>query len=115
MKFSVDKQEKYIIYEFMEEKLTSANAPLLKSELVMAGTEGYQNIILDLSDVSFVDSSGLSAILIGNRICSEADGVFAICGLSDAVKSLISISQLDDVLNIFSTQHDALNAINEQA
>lgn len=112
MKFSVDKQDNVIVYEILEEKLTSVNAPILKSELVMANTEGYINIIVDLDKVRFVDSSGLSAILVGNRICTEHDGTFALCGLNDTVKNLIKISQLDDVLNIFSTQFDALNAIN---
>jgi anti-sigma B factor antagonist len=113
MKFSVDKQENVIVYEILEDKLTSINAPILKSELVMASTEGYSNIIIDLDKVRFVDSSGLSAILVGNRLCTEQDGVFALCGLNDIIKNLIKISQLDDVLNIFSTQYDALEAIND--
>jgi anti-anti-sigma factor len=114
MKFSVDKQEGMIIYEILEDKLTSLNAPVLKSELLMASSEGYKNIVVDLDKVKFVDSSGLSALLVGNRICKEAKGIFALCGLNDTVKSLVKISQLGDVLHIFSTQHDATGAIHEK-
>ncbi|HNB37824.1 MAG TPA: STAS domain-containing protein, partial [Chitinophagales bacterium] len=96
MKFNVDKQENVIVYEILEDKLTSANAPILKSELVLANTEGYNNIIIDLNNVRFVDSSGLSAILVGNRLCNEVDGIFALSGLNDTIKNLIKISQLDD-------------------
>lgn len=113
MKFNVDKQENVIVYEILEDKLTSANAPILKSELVLANTEGYNNIIIDLNNVRFVDSSGLSAILVGNRLCNEVDGIFALSGLNDTIKNLIKISQLDDILNIFSTKSDAIEAIQE--
>ena len=113
MKFNVDKQENVIVYEILEDKLTSANAPILKSELVLANTEGYNNIIIDLNNVRFVDSSGLSAILVGNRLCNEVDGIFALSGLNDMIKNLIKISQLDDILNIFSTKSDAIEAIQE--
>lgn len=114
MKFSVDKQEGLIIYEILDEKLTSLNAPVLKSELLMANSEGYKNIIVDLDKVKFVDSSGLSALLVGNRICKDAKGIFALCGLNDSVKTLIKISQLGDVLHIYSTQHDALAALQDK-
>lgn len=111
MKFNVDKQENVIIYEILEDKVTSVNAPILKSELVLSNTEGYANIVVDFTNVRFVDSSGLSAILIGNRMCEEAGGIFALCGLNDTIKGLIKISQLEDVLNIFSTKIDATEAI----
>ena len=113
MKFNVDKQENVIVYEILEDKLTSANAPILESELVLANTEGYNNIIIDLNNVRFVDSSGLSAILVGNRLCNEVGGIFALSGLNDTIKNLIKISQLDDILNIFSTKSDAIEAIQE--
>ncbi|MEN9447050.1 MAG: hypothetical protein RJA25_340 [Bacteroidota bacterium] len=114
MKFSVDKQEGVVIYELLEEKLTSVNAPTLKSELVLANTEGFKNIVVDLSKVKFVDSSGLSALLTGHRLCKEEKGIFALCGINDMVKSLIKISQLEDVLHVYSTQTDAVDAINNK-
>ena len=76
MKFSVDKRDNVVVYELLDDKLNSMNAPILKSELVMANTEGFKNIIVDLDKVKFVDSSGLSALLIGHRICKEEKGIF---------------------------------------
>ena len=107
MKFAVDKQEKLVSLELQESKLNSLTSPKLKSELVILREEGYRNIIFDLSKVEFVDSSGLSSILIGNRICKEADGTFAICSLQEQVKKLIKISQLENILNIFPTNSEA--------
>ncbi len=114
MKFSVDKQDKLVVYELLDEKLTSLNAQILKSELVVANAEGFKNIVVDLDKVKFVDSSGLSALLTGHRLCKEEKGIFGLCGLNDTVKNLIKISQLDDVLHIYSTQHDATAAIDKK-
>ncbi len=114
MKFSVDKREQVVVYELLDDKLNSLNAPVLKSELVLANAEGYKNMIVDLDKVKFVDSSGLSALLIGHRLCKDEKGIFALCGLNDSVKGLIKISQLEDVLHIYSTQHDAENALDKK-
>ncbi|MCO5229834.1 MAG: STAS domain-containing protein [Chitinophagales bacterium] len=107
MKFIIDKKEFYVIIELLTEKLMSTNAPMLKSEFAIISAEGYRNLIIDLKNVSFVDSSGLSSILLANRICNEVGGVLAISNLGAQVKSLIKISQLEDVLNIFSTLQEA--------
>ncbi len=111
MKFTIDKKDTYGILKIDEEKLLSTNAPSLKTELVMLNTEGFKNIILDLSEVLHIDSSGLSAILIGNRICKEANGTFVITGLNDQVKRLIEISQLEPVLNIVPTLSESVDFV----
>ncbi|MEZ5003848.1 MAG: STAS domain-containing protein [Chitinophagales bacterium] len=109
MKFSVDKQEKVVSISLQEEKLNSLTAPKLKSELIILREEGYRNIVFDLSEVKFVDSSGLSSILVGNRICKEAGGTFVICGLNEQVQKLIKISQLENILSIFLTKSEAID------
>jgi anti-anti-sigma factor len=111
MKFSVNKADKYVSLELQEDKLNSLTAPKLKSELVILREEGYRNIIFDLGKVEFVDSSGLSSILIGNRIAKEAGGTFAICSLNEQVQKLIKISQLDNILNILPTNSEAVDFV----
>ncbi|MEM9391985.1 MAG: STAS domain-containing protein, partial [Bacteroidota bacterium] len=100
MKYTIDKQEKYTLLKLHEEKLDSSIAPSLKSELIKIQAEGINNIILDLSEVKYTDSSGLSALLVGNRIVQEDGGIFVLASLSDHTTKLIKISQLDSVLNI---------------
>jgi anti-anti-sigma factor len=114
MKYSVDKQDKYTVFKLHEEKLDTVLAPSLKSELVTLNAEGVANIILDLSEVKYTDSSGLSAILVGNRVFGESEGFFVIARIQDHVMKLIKISQLDSVLNITETVEDAIEAILEE-
>lgn len=111
MKYTIDKQDKYSLLKLHEDKLDSNIAPNLKSELITMHAEGIKNIILDLSDVKYTDSSGLSALLVGNRVIQEDGGIFVLSGLSDHTMKLIKISQLDSVLNILPTIEEAIDAV----
>lgn len=111
MKYTIDKQEKYCLLRLHEEKLDSNVAPNLKSELITLHAEGIRSIILDLSEVKYTDSSGLSALLVGNRIMQEDSGIFVLACLSDHTMKLIKISQLDSVLNIVPTVEEAVDAV----
>ncbi len=113
MDFKIDKKDKYTIIQVLDEKLDTHIAPTLKSELVLIAGNGEKNIILDLSNVKYCDSSGLSAILVANRLCKNANGKFLLTGLNDAVERLITISQLDTVLNITNTVSDAAAIITD--
>lgn len=111
MKYSIDKNEQYSILRLQEEKLDSPLSPALKSEFVTLNAEGIKNIIIDLTEVKYVDSSGLSALLVGNRIYNEDGGIFILSALNDHVMKLIKISQLNNVLNILPTVEEAIDAI----
>jgi anti-sigma B factor antagonist len=111
MKYSIDKQEKYTMLRLNEDKLDSHVAPQLKSEMVTLHAEGVRNIILDLSEVKYTDSSGLSALLVGNRILQEDNGIFILTRLSDHTMKLIKISQLDSVLHILPTVEEGIDAV----
>lgn len=111
MQFSIDKKEKYVVFKLNEQKLNTLIAAELKSELLLLNTQGYNNIVLDLTDSLYCDSSGLSAILVGNRLCRNSSGAFVITGLSEAVRKLIQISQLDQVLVITSSTADAIEFV----
>lgn len=111
MKFTLDKHDKYVLVKLNESKINSLVTPQLKSELILINAEGQRNIILDLSQVKFADSSGLSSLLVGHRLCKNADGSFIMVGLNNAVSRLVTISQLDTVLTIVPTVEEAIDLI----
>ena len=111
MKFTIDKHEKYVLLKLNESKLNSLITPQLKSELILINTEGQRNIIFDMAQVKFADSSGLSSLLVGHRLCKNANGSFILSGLNEAVSRLVSISQLDSVLSIVPTPEEAIDLI----
>jgi anti-anti-sigma factor len=111
MKFAIDKRDRFCVLKIDEEKLLSNFAPQLKSELVMLHTEGFKNIILDLSLVQFVDSSGLSALLVGNRLSKEAGGTFVLTNLNTHIQKLVKISQLESILNIVPSLSESIDFV----
>ena len=111
MKYSIDKQERYAIMTLEEENLNSLLAPDLKSELVIFKNEGLTNLVISLEKVKYIDSSGLSAILTGNRLWKE-NGTFILTEINHpSVKKLIEISRLESILTIIPTIEESLDYV----
>lgn len=111
MNLIIDKQEKYVLVSIKESKLTSVVAPELKAEIVVLMHDGFKNMIFDLSEVQYCDSSGLSAILVAYRSCRDNNGFFVLAGVQDHVRKLISISQLDGMLVQVPTINEAIDLV----
>lgn len=111
MNFTITQEDKYTILKITTEKLDALIAPAIKSELVLINSNGERNIILDLSPTKYCDSSGLSTILVANRLCKNSNGTFVLTGLQSAVKKLIDISQLNTILNITPTINEAVDFV----
>jgi len=107
MNFITEKGDNFTTITVNVGKLNGPLAPELKGLLVEATAGKIKNIALDLSKVQYCDSSGLSALLVGNRICSKVGGTFVVCCLNDMVQKLVNISQLENVLNITPTLQEA--------
>ena len=112
MKFSVDKHEKYVVIKLREPKFTTDNTPRLKSEFILLNAEGYCNIVLDLSAVKQCDDSqDLSSLLVGDRLCKNANGLFIITGVNPAISNLLEMSSLNQRLNLVSKLDEATDLI----
>jgi len=111
MKYSIEKQETYSVFKVDEEKLDSIKAPDFKSRFVTLQAEGVKSLIVNLSSVKYIDSSGLSALLVGNRLFRENGGSFVLIGINEHVMKLVSISQLDKVLDILPTVEEAVDTV----
>lgn len=107
MTFDIQKCGSYTLVKVNADRLDTNNAPDLKSELVLVNNEGEKNIVLDLSNVTYCDSSGLRAVLVANRLCEDAIGTFILCGLQPDVENLVKISMLHTVLLITDTAEEA--------
>ncbi len=106
--------EEYSIVRVNTERLDTNTAPGLKSELVVLNSNGVKNIILDLSNCKYCDSSGLRSVLVGNRLCEDSIGTFILCGLHPDVEHLIKISMLHTVLLITKTVEEAVELLSKK-
>jgi len=111
MKFTIDKQEHFTVFNIINDTLNSVLAPELKTEMISLNSIGVKNIVLNLENLKFVDSSGLSAILIANRLCQSASGSLVLCNLNEYVVKLLKISQLENILTVLPTLAEAQDYI----
>ncbi len=107
MNFIVRKSGGFSCVKVVKERLDSFIAPELKAKLVMLASSQERNIIVNLEECIYCDSSGLSALLVGKRLCENADGTFVICNLSQNVEKLIKLAMLDTILVIAENFEEA--------
>ena len=107
MKYTIDKSTDIVKFKLEEDNLNSMIAPGLKSEFIILRNEGVKNLVLDMSEVKYVDSSGLSSILTANRLWKNY-GNFILSDIkNDFVNRLIEISRLDSILIISDNMSEA--------
>ena len=94
----------------LEERLDAHNSDQLKAEMNRLFEEGRKNAIVDLTDVRFIDSSGLGVLVSGYKNASTKQGSLKLSGLQTQVKSMFELTRLHRVFDIFQTVDDALES-----
>ena len=82
----------------------------LRQETVDLIQLGTKNILLDCSKIIFMDSSGLSALVM-MKSAKQVNGKFALCSLNDQLKVLIKLTSLDKVLDIVSDRDSFISEL----
>jgi anti-sigma B factor antagonist len=67
-------------------------------------------IVVDLHAVSYMDSSGVATLIEALQLSNRAENKFAICCLTDGVKSIIELARLDKIFPIYLTREDAIES-----
>ncbi|MCJ7813617.1 STAS domain-containing protein [bacterium] len=72
--------------------------------------EGHQQIVIDLSRVEWVNSSGLGMLVACYTSCRNAGGYFKIAGATEKTKSLLTMTKLITVLESFENTEQAIGS-----
>lgn len=88
-------------------EMTHLSQPWLRRQLGQLIADGDRFIVLELTDVSFCDSAGLS-VLLGARHEAEATGVvLALADVPACLRWILEMTGADQVLRVFTTAADA--------
>ena len=79
-------------------RLNMVAAPRLKTAIEQAVDAGRPRIVVDLGAVSFIDSSGLGALIAGLKRARQASGDLRIAGVNTQVATVLRLTNLDRVL-----------------
>ena len=99
-----------VIVDIETQNVDFRNCETIKSTVAGVVSGGQKDILLNLSKVSFMDSSGLSVILFCKRTCEEANGTFAVYGLQSYVNNLVNLTNLNKTIDIYGDEAEALSA-----
>ena len=80
-----------------------------KDRILKVLEEGGRNLIIDLGDVQFIDSSGLGALLSGYKNANLRSSAFALASLQPRVKSMFELTRLHRVFEIYPGLQEAMD------
>ena len=82
-------------------------SPRLKQELIEVVGSGCVHIVVDLENLSFIDSSGLGVLVSGLRRVKEKGGTMRLVCTKDSILKIFRITGLDKVFALFTTVEEA--------
>ena len=103
-----EKKKDVTVLFVREERLDAHNSGDLKAELAGLFEGKEKNILVDLKEVRFIDSSGLGALVSGFKNAISHQGNLKLSGLQPQVKSMFELTRLHRVFEIFGSSEDAL-------
>lgn len=113
MQFSTKTEDALRIISVQEDRIDAAVALEFKDALRAETDGGTDTVVLDLSNVQFIDSSGLGAIVATMKFLG-ADRKMALAGLTPTVARVFQLTRMDSVFNVFSTVDGALAELQHQ-
>ncbi len=99
-----------LVVTCLEERLDAKVSAEFIQEMALFIKNGNQYIVLDISNINFIDSSGLGAIVASLKQLGDK-GDLAICGINKSILSMFRITRLDRVVKIFSEKEEALSQL----
>jgi len=94
------------------QRIDASESPDFKGKMVDWINQGEKRIVLDLSGVDFIDSSGLGAVVSVLKTLG-GEGELTIGGLREPVGSLFRLTRLDRVFRIYPSAEDAVKAMSQ--
>jgi anti-sigma B factor antagonist len=85
-------------------ELDIASAPILEATVASLCGNGATSIVVDLSELTFMDSTGLRAVLAADKLCGEQGPTFSLSGASGSVQRLFELTGVTGALQ-FEPDH----------
>ena len=109
MEITVDKIENVAVAAVPVDELDASNAGEFKRDIAPV-LQANAKLVLDLSRLRFVDSSGLGAMLSCLRQLSAKNGDLKVCGMSKQVRALFELVRMHRIFDIYGTKEEAVKA-----
>ncbi len=108
MNITTEKHADKTVLHIQEERIDAHNSTNLKDYLLRLLENGDIRLVVDLSQVRFIDSSGLGALLSGFKNAGLRQGSLTLAGLQPRVQSMFELTRLHRVFEIYASPEEAL-------
>ena len=86
-----------------------SRAPLLRQTFVDLTRKQHSPIVVNFTQVHYIDSAGIATLVECLRFVRQYDGALRFCGASELVQDVFEIANLDGVFEFFESEADAVS------
>ena len=91
-------------------RFDAEGAAFIKAQISSLVSETKPNLVINMGEVSFIDSLGLTALVSGLKLCRRNHGALKLVGLQPNVRQLFEITRLDHAFELYETETEAFNS-----
>lgn len=96
-----------LVINIQENRLDAKISIEFKTKMIDLIKRGHYHIILNLSNVKFIDSTGLGAIISSLKVLGNK-GDIVLCGVQSAAMTLLKLTRMDQVFRIYADEEEAI-------
>ncbi len=113
MNYTEENKDNIVIFKLENQTVEGNVSTEFKAKMLIIAQPNIDALIIDLSKVEAIDSSGLGALLLANRQLKDNDIPVILVGVRDFVRSLMSMTKIDEVFLFYPTIDEAIKALQE--
>ena len=107
MNLHLENINNFSVLNILDERIDAHNSGELKTYLLQMIDAGEKNLIVQLQHVRFIDSSGLGALLSGNKHMLAKSGKLFLTNIQPQVLSMFELTRLNRVFDIYADINEA--------
>lgn len=113
MKYDIKERDSVTFVKLLDDRLIYESLDPIQQKFTDLVEAGARKIVLNMEDVTYLDSFAVGFIMDMYRRVTSAGGKFKLCGLQPRVKKVLSITRVDNVIDIFPDSDQAFKALTD--
>ena len=92
-------------------KLDATTAKAFENKIFSVIDSGAQRLVIDLSQLDYVSSSGLRVFLLAAKRLQPTNGKVSLCGLQDHIRQVFDLAGFSSILSIYGSRDEAIKGL----
>jgi anti-anti-sigma factor len=92
-------------------RLDATSAKTFEDRILGVINSGTQRLVVDLSQLEYVSSSGLRVFLLAAKRLQPTNGKMSLCGLQDHIRQVFDLAGFSSILSIYGSRDEAIRAL----